>query len=482
MTERGTPSWKFRTVVQRLTGLAVLVVGLGGFWYWWGHPLPGGVVMRQVVLAGQAFCLPVGLCQIVYCPCRRVPGEGKLEVCNAGWAAPLGAVMELICAVLLLLLPKLTASASDLTGLIVCGAFLVVGVLSMAIVVVAARNERLLVTPDGRADCWNIWGWYRRVEERPAFVRVRRRLGRYYVCDGSGRVLYHFDKGMINEKALLDLLQARNVANTGTAVRRRMAEPIPRVQAVEVWNEADRLPAHRWMKWLRPVAWLPLVVVLVQWWLLVQGLGVLGLRPASLLACWLPLIFFGAYLALPRIFVWEAYPLRPRFRGLRQVLATPAWRRMHVELWLTLLPAGGALVWAVLEAQVFLVGRPVPLAVLCLALGALLAVLCEQRRPPERKRERGMILVLAALLAFPMGYSLNLALTAPAYPDTGTVLAVQPPKTENDSSTLTIQWRGLELHAILYEDPALLPQTGETADLCVRESPLGIPLVSVCLE
>lgn len=471
-----------RTVVQRLAGAAVLVIGLGGFWYWWAHPLPGGAAMRQAVLAGQAFCLPVGLGQMVFCPSRRDPGEGELEVCNSGWAAPVGAVMELLYAAFLVLLPKLATSAGDLTGLIACGAFLAVGVLAMAIVVVAARNERLLVTPDGHADCWNIWGWYRRAEERPAFVRVRRWLGRYYVCDGSGRVLYHFDKGMIHEKALLDLLQARNVANTGTAVRRRMTEPIPRVQAVEDWNEADRLPAHRWMKWLRPVAWLPPVVLLIQWWLLVQGRNVLGLRSASLLACWLPLIFFGVYLAFPDIFVWEAYPLRPRLGGLRQVLATPAWRRMHVRLWLALLPVSGALMWAVLEARVFLVGRPVPLAVLCLALGVALAVLCERRRPPERRRERGMILMLAAMLAFPLGYSLNLALTAPAVPDAGTVVEVRLPEAEDDDGSLVFRWEGRTFRTPLGGDPAAWPTPGEAIDLRVRQSLLNIPVVSVCRE
>lgn len=481
MTERTTRQG-VRTAVQRLTGLAVLLIGLGGLWYWWGHPLPGGAAMRQAVLVGQAFCLPVGLFQILYCPRRRDPEEGVLEVCNSGWAAPVGAAVELIYAALLPLLPKLTTSAGDLTGLIACGAFLAVGVLSMAIVVVAARNEWLLVTPDGHADCWNIWGWHRRVEERPAFVWIRRWLGRYYVCDGSGRVLYHFDKGMINEKALLDLLQARGVANTGTAMRRRMTEPIPRVQAVEDWNEADWTPAHRYLNWLRPVAWLPPVVLLVQWWLLVQGLGVLGLRPASLLACWLPLVFFGAYLAFPRIFVWEAYPLRPRARGLRQVLATPAWRRMHVGLGLTLLPVSGALMWVLQEARVFLVGRPVPQAVLCLALGVLLAVVCERRRPPERKRERGMILLLAAMLAFPLGYSLNLALTGPAHPDTGTVVEVRLPEGEDDDGSLVFQWEGRTFRTPLGGAPAAWPTPGEEIDLCVQESPLGIPLVSVCRD
>ena len=93
-----------------------------------------------------------------------------------------------------------------------------------------------------------------------------------------------------------------------------------------------------------------------------------------------------------------------------------------------------------------------------------------------------MLVLLAAVLAFPLGYSLNLALSQPAHPDTGTVLAVQLPKTENDSATLTIQWQERTLEAILYEEAALLPQPGETVDLCVRESPLGIPLVSICSD
>ena len=218
---------------------------------------------------------------------------------------------------------------------------------------------------------------------------------------------------MIHEKALLDLLQARNVANTGTAVRRRMTEPIPRVQAVQDWNEADRLPAHRWMKWLRPVAWLPPVVLLIQWWLLVQGRNVLGLRSASLLACWLPLVFFGAYLAFPDIFVWGGLSAPAPARGTAAGPGHPGLAADACEA--VAHPFAGQRRSDVGSAGSPGVpcGRPVPLAVLCLALGVALAVLCERRRPPERRRERGMILMLAAMLAFPLGYSLNLALNRP---------------------------------------------------------------------
>ena len=155
---------------------------------------------------------------------------------------------------------------------------------------------------------------------------------------------------------------------------------------------------------------------------------------------------------------------------------------MHVRLWLTLLPVSGALMWAVLEARVFLVGRPVPLAVLCLALGVALAVVCERRRPPERRRERGMILMLAAMLAFPLSYSLNLALTAPAVPDTGTVVEVRLPQEQEDGGSLVFRWEGRTFRTPLGGDPATWPTPGEDIDLRVRQSLLNIPVVSVCRE
>lgn len=281
MTERTTQEekWRplaFRTALQRLTGLALLLIGLGGLWYWWEHPLPGGAAIRQTVLAGQAFCLPVGLWQILYCPRRRGPGEGELAVYNADWIAPISAAMELFVAVVLPMVPVLVATDSDLAALIVCDVFLMVGILAMAVVVMAARNEGLLVGPDGRVECWTIWGRHHWVEERPALLRVRPRLGRYYVCDEEGHVLYHFDRDMVNDTALLNLLQARGVANTSAGVRQKMTNPWPKVREVLDWDEADWTPAHRYLNWMRMVVWLPPAALLVQWWMLQEGLPLLA--------------------------------------------------------------------------------------------------------------------------------------------------------------------------------------------------------------
>lgn len=117
-------AWVFRTVMQRLTGLALLLIGLGGLWYWRQQPLPGGAEMRQAVLAGQVFCLPVGLWQILYCPRRRPPQENELPVYNAGWALPTCAAMELVVAVLMPVLPLAAKGTEDV---IACNVFLAVG-------------------------------------------------------------------------------------------------------------------------------------------------------------------------------------------------------------------------------------------------------------------------------------------------------------------------------------------------------------------
>lgn len=477
------PRWERREAArqrrQQIAGVVMLAATASGA-ITWGIRLSSPGVAGILLLA-----LPLGLWLLLDCPARRSQRPEELAVFNMDKADIAAAVLLALGLVGWLACPALLEGQGrgslPWEGWLVLVLWLFLWMALMAYLLVAFRNEVVFIAPDGCAECWNTLGRHRLVETRPTQARFWPLLGRCYLCDETGRVLYHLDRGMINVDPLLDWLQAQGVDKAGE-MRQRIAFPWPKVQNVLDWDEADRTPAHRWIVWLRLVGWLPPVFCLAQWWLLVKGLAVLGLRPASLIACWLPLVFFAGYLVWPQIFVWERYPTKPRVRGRRQLLATPAWRRMHVNLGLTFLPVCCALLWAWVESMAFMVSRTERMAVLCVALGLLLAVLCWKRCPTEWKREGWTILILAAMLAFPMGYSLNLALTAPAYPDTGTVVAVQPPETENDSTTLTIQWRGQELDAILYEDPALLLQPEETVELCVRESPLGIPLVSVCLD
>lgn len=480
------PRWdsrqKTRQWLQQGAGGVVMIASVVGAAFWWVRlaPAPGAPLVAGILLTA----LPLGLWLLLDCPARRDQRPDELAVFNTDKAVPGPPILLAVALGFWLAGPVLLENTGNsllrLEDWLVWDLWAYLFMAMMALLLVAIRNEVLFVAPDGSAECWNVLGQHRLVEARPAMVRLRPLLGRCYVCDETGRVLYHVDRGMTNVEPLLDWLYSQGVANTGTEMRRRMAEPWPKVLAVLDWDEGERTPVHRWMPWLRLLAWLPPVALVAQWWLLVQGLGVLGLRPASLVACWLPMVFVGAYLAWPRLFVWNRYPTKPRIGGRRQILATRAWRRMHINLEGTLLPAGGALLWAVVESMRFLVTRMERMAVLCVVLGVLLAVLCGIRCPRARKRECWITVALAAIVAFPMGYSLNLALTKPSYPDTGTVVEIQPPEEENDYGTLVILWEGQALDAPFYEDPALLPQPGETIDLCVWESPLGIPLVSVC--
>ena len=126
-------------------------------------------------------------------------------------------------------------------------------------------------------------------------------------------------------------------------------------------------------------------------------------------------------------------------------------------------------------------GAPANLALIALsvAVAVLLVLLCEIRRPRPLTRGRGTVLVLAALMAFPMGFGLNLALTRQAYPDQGTVVEVEPPEPEQDYASLTFRWEGRRYTATWYGAVSDLPQPEEAVDLCIRESPLGIHMVSV---
>lgn len=480
------PRWQgrqtFRRALQRGSGAVLLVGSVAGAYFWWQRlqPLPQAGPMAGILLLGV---LPA-LWMLLDSPARREQRPEELAVFNKKALSPFMTVELLVLLFFWLLAPRALLEEPDpaaaLAGrLPTLGIFLLVMVM-LAYYLVASGNELLLLSPDGSAEWWDVLGRHHRTEAFPVAVRIRPALARYYVCDGAGNTLYHFGHGMVNEVALLDWLEAQKVAGTGEETRRRMGLPTPRTCRVLDWTEEDRTPVHRWLPLLRLFAWLtPPVALLAQWWLLVYGLGLLGLRPASLLACWLPLVFFGAYLVWPRIFVWKHYPRRPRLSSRRQVVATPAWRQMHVGLGGAFLPVVGALLWAVAESMAFLVGRPERMALLCVALAVLLVLLCEIRRPRPLTRGRGTVLVLAALMAFPMGFGLNLALTRKAYPDQGTVMEVQPPEPGQNYASLTFRWEGRRYTATWYGAVSDLPQPEEAVDLCIRESPLGIHIISV---
>lgn len=245
---KNLPRWnqrqKKRQRLQRVSGVVLLAASAGGAAFWGNRlwPARGTGWVVCVLLAA----VPLALWLLLDCPPRREQRPEELAVFNMDKATPGSVVLLAVTLFFWLYLPEgmiRTENGSlQLEGWL---AESLLGFVFMGLAVymlVAFRNEVLFVAPDGSVECWNVLGQHRLVEERAAMVRIRPLLGRSYVCDAAGNVLYHFDRGMINTEPLLDWLQSQGVANTGTEMRRQIADPWPRVLSVLDWDEADRTP------------------------------------------------------------------------------------------------------------------------------------------------------------------------------------------------------------------------------------------------
>lgn len=177
-----------------------------------GQPVVAGARDRVGGLCTAGGCA-LALWLLLDCPLRREQRPEELAVFNMDKATPGSVVLLAVTLFFWLYLPEgmiRTESGSlQLEGWL---AESLLGFACMGLAVymlVAFRNEVLFVAPDGSVECWNVLGQHRLVEERAAMVRIRPLLGRSYVCDAAGNVLYHFDRGMINTEPLLDWLQSQ---------------------------------------------------------------------------------------------------------------------------------------------------------------------------------------------------------------------------------------------------------------------------------
>lgn len=470
----------FRTAVQRGTGVILMAAGLAGAWYWQGQPLPAGPAAVQAALAGTALLAPLGLWQLLDSPRQRPPAEGELAVFNVGWMAPACAVLEIALAALGAgLIPSVVEGAS-VDIVLLWDVFLDGGAAAIALSMVAARNQRLLISPDGSAEYMGVLGRVRRCEGIEAdCIRVVPLLGTCRICDGQGRTLYLYDKGMVNTaflEALLERLGLRPA--TPADARRARRERFPTVRRTLDWDEADRTPAHRLLPWLR-LAWpLALVMLAAQWLLLTRGTAVLGPGAALLLTAWLPVVFCVLYLLFPGVYVWLMPPRYARPGQVNQVLATEEWRAHHASLLGAWFTAGLALLPCLTLSRSQAVVDVGPMARLCAALALALGGACGARMRTQAYREWLSLAMFVLVLCFPLGYSLNYALCGPCQTVPATVAEAHIETMEGGGQQYILTFDlgdgrvEVQVPAETYERA----QTDGTVPLHIRQSPLGIRL------
>lgn len=474
------PQGPGRTAAQRAAAVFLLAASPASAAYWALHGLPDGVPMPTPLLLCLLAMAPVGLWLLLACPPLRPQRPDELAVFHAGWPTPMGVGLVVLCAGFAAALPALL-TGDDLVAGLVMELLLLVWLVLSALVVAAARNERLLLAADGRIEATGAGGRTRIAElHEAASLRVTL-LGTYHICDAEGRTLCTFEKDAVNCKRLLARLQQRGIGFATPHDQARASRfPLPKVRATLDWDEADRTPAHRWLPLLRR-AWVLAVALTAAQVLLTRSAGVLTLADALLLSAWPPAVFYLLYLLFPQVYVWDYFPQRPRARQWNQVLATRAWQQNHPSLIWAFFPAAVACMSAVSCAESLAVADPVRLALLCAALAVVPAGACGLRMARQKVRSWLALGMFALALCFPMGYSLNLKLSAPTAHRTLPVVETlrYNSRVTDDGHTyaLVCALDGARVKLAVDRDAWLQAQQDPVADVLVWESPLGIRLV-----
>ena len=224
------PQGPGRTAAQRAAAVFLLAAGPASAAYWTLHGLPDGAPMPTPLLLCLLAMAPVGLWLLLACPPLRPQRPDELAVFHAGWQTPVGVGLVVLCAGFAAALPALL-TGDDLVGGLVVELLLLVWLVLSALVMAAARNERLLLAADGRIEATGAGGRTRIAElHEAASLRVTL-LGTSRICDAEGRTLCTFGKDAVNCKRLLARLQQRGIGfATPHDQARANRFPLPKVR------------------------------------------------------------------------------------------------------------------------------------------------------------------------------------------------------------------------------------------------------------
>ena len=231
---------------------------------------------------------------------------------HAGWSTPVGVVLVVLCAGFAAALPALL-TGDDLVAGLVMELLLLVWLALSALVVAAARNERLLLAADGRIEATGAGGPHPHRRTTRSCQPARNTAGHPTIsATPKGGRCARLRRMPVNCKPLLARLQQRGIGFATPHDQARASRfPLPKVRATLDWDEADRTPAHRWLPLLRRGVGAGRGADGRHSWLLTRSAGRAGIGRRTAAERLPPWCFTCFTCCSRRSMCWDYFPQRP---------------------------------------------------------------------------------------------------------------------------------------------------------------------------
>ena len=344
----------------------------------------------------------------------------------------------------------------------------------------AGRNRSMFVFQDHSVLYISSLGRQKKLEAgqvASARLTVNRSI---QLLNANGKKLVSVETNMRGASRLAEWIESTDLEAVLTpAMERQTAEQV-KEESILQWREEYRTRWHDHIKGVRVGMWVTLVlfalgtIVPIPLFLF-MGTKFQGVMAIGLIAP-IPFLLFCGVCAPVLLF------------GDRPKNATPEWNAMYVKV--PLIPAMLLAVFYMGQVHFFWDGWLLQEAdngwrwvVRVLAVGIVMTLLLLLRTPKRMRLEAGVFMgMICFCVAVGLHYYFNAALSGPArhYPAVIVDSHAEDPDAEDDDYTLTVLLdNGEEATLAVLEEIYGKAMSGEDLDICHRESPFGVSLLSI---
>ena len=346
--------------------------------------------------------------------------------------------------------------------------------------ILAGHNRALFVLRDNSILYISSWG--RKREFVPGQVdSVRLTANRsIHLLNEEGKKLASVEANMRGISRFAEWIENTDLAAAQTPAMEKQTKREIEEESIVQWREEYRTRWHDHIKGVRIGMWVTLVlfalgtIVPIPLFLF-MGTKFQGVMAIGLIAP-IPFLLFCGVCAPVLLF------------GDRPKNATPEWNAMYVKV--PLIPAMLLAVFYMGQVHFFWDGWLLQEAdngwrwvVRVLAVGIVMTLLLLLRTPKRMRLEAGVFMgMICFCVAVGLHYYFNAALSGPArhYPAVIVDSHAEDPDAEDDDYTLTVLLdNGEEATLAVLEEIYGKAMSGEDLDICHRESPFGVSLLSI---